>query len=824
MRARFVLGALLALAATGCALDRLAGNSAPRAADVSLGIASDSVLVAGVPTTLTPQLPPGAADGPYRVRWTSSNAQVLRVDSLTGVATGVAAGRCTVRVAFTSPELDGVATASRAVRVRFSGLALGALDTLTALGATRTLSARGTTPSGAALGPVTAVFASSDTTVVAIAGAAATARRNGSVTITASFDGQTAIGVLAVRQVAARVVARLPSLLLSTGADTANPVVRITDARDSAMTARVQWSSSAPSVVLVDSTGRLTALAAGTATITALVDTARAQVPVQVVVPGVARRVVVLQEPPASVVAGTSWPSLIVGIADSLGALSTTATGSVSLSLLGPAGTSLGGVTTATLVNGRATFTGLRLTRAATGYRVVASRTGLAPDTTTAVTVVPAPPSRLTIEQAPTGGLAGQTLRPLVVAVTDSLSNRSGQAPVTVTLSLSGGAAGANLVGSTPRNTDNAVVTFDSLQVTLLGTNYRITANAPGLAGTQSAAFNITGQPTQLAFTVQPSNALAASANPAAITVQVRDAAGTLVTGANDPVTLSLQTAPPSTFAGAPMSGTLTVNAVSGIATFADARVRYATTATQRLVASSGILTTATSNTFVISPSTAVVLNFRPDPPASYTASASAAIGGTTANPAVEALDSLGNRATAFSDVVSLSLAGGTTSATLAGTTQRASLSGITATYNDLRVTTAGTGYQLVATAQGVAPDTSTAFAVLPATVSSIRFRAQPGLVAAGATITPALVVEAVDLFGNLVTSISGTVSLAIVAGTGTSGATLTGNSAGLVQAVATFNASSINLAGTSYRVRATLVVGAGSFTVTSDPFTVALP
>src|SRR5260370_37159622 len=71
-------------------------------------------------------------------------------------------------------------------------------------------------------------------------------------------------------------------------------------------------------------------------------------------------------------------------------------------------------------------------------------------------------------------------------------------------------------------------------------------------------------QPTKLAFVVQPSTAAGSQTITPAVRVAVEDASGNTVTGPSDTITLALGANPDS----ATLSGTLTVAAVQGIATF----------------------------------------------------------------------------------------------------------------------------------------------------------------------------------------------------------------------------------------------------------------
>jgi TolB protein len=84
--------------------------------------------------------------------------------------------------------------------------------------------------------------------------------------------------------------------------------------------------------------------------------------------------------------------------------------------------------------------------------------------------------------------------------------------------------------------------------------------------------------------------------------------------------------------------------------------------------------------------------------------------------PSVVAHDALGNDAAAFDGTVSLSLGANPAGAVLQGTTTRTASGGATGEFNDLLIDRTGTGYILVATANGLSSVTSTPFDVVPAT------------------------------------------------------------------------------------------------------------
>src|SRR5207244_1722909 len=83
-------------------------------------------------------------------------------------------------------------------------------------------------------------------------------------------------------------------------------------------------------------------------------------------------------------------------------------------------------------------------------------------------------------------------------------------------------------------------------------------------------------------------------------------------------------------------------------------------------------------------------------------------------------------------------------------------------TFVDLSVNKTGTGYTLTGSASGFAPVTSMAFDITPGTATQLAFTQQPSTTVAGATISPAVQVTALDPAGNLVTSFTGSVTVAL--------------------------------------------------------------
>jgi uncharacterized delta-60 repeat protein len=114
------------------------------------------------------------------------------------------------------------------------------------------------------------------------------------------------------------------------------------------------------------------------------------------------------------------------------------------------------------------------------------------------------------------------------------------------------------------------------------------------------------GLPLQLAFSQQPSNTAAGSIITPAVTIEIQDQWGNLVTTATDTVTLSLQNA-----GGAALDGTTSTPAVGGIATFDDLSIDEIG-AGYFLRANSGSLTEVDSIAFQVTAAAPEVISVDP--------------------------------------------------------------------------------------------------------------------------------------------------------------------------------------------------------------------
>src|SRR2546429_4553259 len=197
---------------------------------------------------------------------------------------------------------------------------------------------------------------------------------------------------------------------------------------------------------------------------------------------------------------------------------------------------------------------------------------------------------------------------------------------------------------------------------------------------------------------------------------------------------------------------------------------------------------------------------------------------GEPLSPAVQvsAIDSSGSVDTAFHGTVTLTLGEHPEGAALRGTRILDAVRGV-ASFADLSINRAGTGYTLVATATGVRGATSPAFAVAPATAARLAFTAQPHTAMVDSVLKPPVQVTAFDTLGNVATSFAADVTVALAANA--SGGALGGTpTARATSGVARFADLRVNRAGKGYRLTASAGQLAGATSDSSFDITAAPP
>src|SRR6184192_1564210 len=519
------------------------------------------------------------------------------------------------------------------------------------------------------------------------------------------------------------------------------------------------------------------------------------------ITPGTAATLLFTVQPSNALAGAAITPAVQVVAHDAQGNTATGFSGNVTMALgANPGSGTLAGTTTVAAASGVATFANLSINKAGTGYTLTASASGPTSATSNPFTVSAAAATQLAFTVQPTNGAAGAALTPAVqVTARDAQGNVATDFTGTVTVALGVNPGGATLSGTTSLTAVSGVATFSSLSIDKVGTGYTLTAVDPGegLSGATSTAFNITPGPvTQLVFTVQPSTAVAARTISPAVQVAARDAQGNLVSAFAGSVTVALGTNP----SGGTLAGTTTVTAAGGVATFGTLSVDKVGTG-YTLAATAPGLSGATSSAFTVTVGAATQFVFSVQP--------SATAAGAAITPAVQvtALDAGGNVATGFAGSVAVALGTNPSGGTLAGTTTVPAVSGV-ASFASLSLNKVGSGYTLTAAAPfqpALTGATSAPFDITPGAATRLVFTTQPSNATAGATLTPPVQVLAQDAAGNTVPSFTGTVTVAITPGTGTSGAALAGTTTvAAVNGVASFATLSVNKSGTAYTLAAT--------------------
>jgi hypothetical protein len=357
--------------------------------------------------------------------------------------------------------------------------------------------------------------------------------------------------------------------------------------------------------------------------------------------------------------------------------VSFTATGADN-TLVQPPVTDASGLATGTIASTRAETKTLTVEVGPAGKRVMLAQR---PE----VTFVAANVSRLVfLTQPPGSARAGQTFAPPVrVQLLDAQGNAV-TAAVDVTLSLVA-SSGATLGGTAMRTASGGEAAFDDLSVQRAGTGYALRASVGAVAAT-SAAFDIvadTQSPLDTTVAVDKNTVTADGADSATITVTVQDRFGNPVSGQAVGLAVSGGSNTVSSNSGATgVNGTFsaTLSSTRAEVKTVDAMVNGTALAQRPTV------------TFVPGPASALV--FVTQPPASLTAGQTMAPGVS-----VEVVDAQGNRVTGFTGTMTLTLVA-TNGATLDGTVAQTVATGL-ASFNDLSMQRAGTGYQLRATVTG---------------------------------------------------------------------------------------------------------------------------
>ncbi|MCB9933784.1 MAG: IPT/TIG domain-containing protein [Planctomycetes bacterium] len=280
-----------------------------------------------------------------------------------------------------------------------------------------------------------------------------------------------------------------------------------------------------------------------------------------------------ITQPGASPAGGYLTPAPVVEIRDALGQRLISANMAVTISLLiNPTATTLGGTLVVNAVAGIATFNNLQINAPGTGYVLGASMAGVPATSSTAFTVVTGGATSIVFTVQPQNGTAGQDLPYIELRCQDSVGNDVPGVDGVVSLVLGNNPTGAVIEGVTALRLVNGRAYFNRLRLDRAGTGFTLVATHPTLSGNTSSTFDVVGSPAAaLRFRQVPAET-APSATIPTLSVDILNRLGRLDTSASNQVTVAIGANPSSGV----LSGTLTVTASGGVATFSTLSINQA--------------------------------------------------------------------------------------------------------------------------------------------------------------------------------------------------------------------------------------------------------
>jgi hypothetical protein len=363
------------------------------------------------------------------------------------------------------------------------------------------------------------------------------------------------------------------------------------------------------------------------------------------------------------------------------------------------------------------------------------------------------------------------------VQIQDANGNPVSLAGIAVQAAFASNPGAGNLVGNSTATTDaTGLATFQNLGISGPAGSYTLNFSVPNrtdISGTPpSATITVSaGSAARLRFAVQPTSIATGGIIAPAVTVQVQDALGNLVSSATTAVTVGLGVNP----SGATLSGTKTANAIGGIATFAGLSLNRPGTGYTLSASASGLSGDASSPFNV---TTGAATTIAANSSTSLTGTAGSPV---TPKPSVKVTDGSGNPVGGVDVIFTVTAGGGSPTSPVTVSTQ----SDGTATISNWTLgPAAGSGNnKMTASASGLAgsPVTFTASASA-GSAGKLGFVTQPASSGiSGQALSPQPVLQLLDENDNPVTTGGISVTAAIANGPGgsLSGASVNTNSQG---------------------------------------------
>jgi uncharacterized protein YjdB len=238
------------------------GGSTPHVTTITVTLASSNIAVGGTETsTAVAEDQNGAVMSGVVFAWASSNTGVATISD--GVANGLAVGTTGITASSAGVTSNSATLTVTDPTPHVASIAVSLGSSSIAVGETEVSTAQATDQFGAAMTGVTFTWASSNPAVATVADSVATGVAVGTTDITASSGGVTSnAATLAVTQAVGQTFKLLPA------------TVKLIVAGQFSLLAQGSpvaptWVSSDPSVATVDANGQVTAIAKGSAVITA---------------------------------------------------------------------------------------------------------------------------------------------------------------------------------------------------------------------------------------------------------------------------------------------------------------------------------------------------------------------------------------------------------------------------------------------------------------------------------------------------------------------------------------------------------------------------
>jgi hypothetical protein len=429
---------------------------------------------------------------------------------------------------------------------------------------------------------------------------------------------------------------------------------------------------------------------------------------------------------------------------------------------------SAGGNTSATTVNGTATFSGLTINGTIGNYTLTFSSGILSNATSNSVALSAGNAAQLAISTAPGNSTAaGTAFNPQpAVRLQDAFSNNvtTGIVSVTASASPAGATTGGNITALTSNST--GVATFSGLTINGTVGNYTLTFNATGLTPITSNV-SVAANPATASISVSAN----ATTSVAGQTIQgppaarVVDGAGNALNGITVNTSINKNT---GNFTG---TTSATTNA-TGIATFGSLIQTVADSgySLRFSFSQNGASGNATTANFTVGAASPANMTITSQPVSTI---AGLVVPGTSGSPAVRLRDVFGN--TVPTQNVTASLLTGNFA--LGSNTTAATDAGGNAIFSNLVVTAAADNYQIQFNGPNGTSVTSTSFNIAPGTVAKLLLTNNGSLQSTaqfGIALAPQPVIQLADAYDNAAALGNYTITAVASSGNVTSGTAVT--------------------------------------------------